>query len=63
MILNQGATAYIPSAVQIGGSGQTINWQGGSAPTGTVNGIDAVSFTVLEVSGTYVVLGQLVDFT
>ena len=63
LILNQGATAYIPSAVQIGGSGQTINWQGGSAPTGTVNGIDAVSFTVLEVSGTYVVLGQLVDFT
>ena len=63
LILNQGATAYIPSAVQIGGSAQTINWQGGSAPTGTVNGIDAVSFTVLEVSGTYVVLGQLVDFT
>jgi hypothetical protein len=63
LVLAQGATAYIPSAVQIGGSGQTINWQGGSAPTGTVNGIDAVSFTVLEVSGTYVVLGQLVDFT
>ena len=62
LILDQGSTAYIPSAVQIGGSGQTINWQGGSAPTGTVNGIDAVSFTVLEVSGTYVVLGQLVDF-
>jgi len=63
LILNQGATAYIPSALQIGGSAQTINWQGGSAPIGTVNGIDAVSFTVLEVSGNYVVLGQLVDFT
>ena len=63
LILNQGATAYIPSALQIAGSAQTINWQGGSAPTGTVNGIDAVSFTVLEVSSTYVVLGQLVDFT
>ena len=63
LILDQGATARIPSAVQIGGSAQTINWQGGSAPTGTNNGVDAVSFTILRVSGNYVVLGQLVDFT
>jgi len=63
LILDQGATARIPSAVQISGSAQTINWQGGSAPTGTANGIDAVSFTILRVSGSYVVLGQLVDFT
>ena len=63
LILNQGATARIPSAVQINGSAQTINWQGGSAPSGTSNGIDAVSFTILRVSGSYIVLGQLVDFT
>ena len=63
LILNQGASAYIPTAVQIGGSAQTINWQGGSAPSGTSNGIDAVSFTILRVSGSYIVLGQLVDFT
>jgi len=63
LILNQGATARIPSAVQVNGSAQTINWQGGSAPSGTSNGIDAVSFTILRVSGSYIVLGQLVDFT
>ena len=63
LVLAQGATAYIPSALQIAGSAQTINWQGGSAPAGTVNGVDAVSFTILRVSGNYVVLGQLVDFT
>ena len=63
IIVNQGATAYIPNAVQIGGSAQTLNWQGGSAPSGTSNGIDAVSFTILRVSGSYIVLGQLVDFT
>ena len=63
LILNQGASAYIPTAVQIGGSAQTINWQGGSAPSGTSNGIDAVSFTILRDSGSYIVLGQLVDFT
>tara|TARA_B100000902_G_scaffold82226_1_gene86793 strand:- start:175 stop:2949 length:2775 start_codon:yes stop_codon:yes gene_type:complete len=63
VIVNQGATARIVSAVQIGGSAQTINWQGGSAPTGTSNGIDAFSFTILNDGGTYVVLGQMVDFT
>ena len=63
VIVNQGATARIVSAVQIGGAAQTINWQGGSAPTGTTNGIDAFSFTILNDGGTYVVLGQMVDFT
>jgi len=62
IIINQGATAYIPTAVQIGGSAQTINWQGGSQPTGTNNGIDAVQFSVLNDGGTYIVLGQLTDF-
>ena len=63
IIINQGATPYIITAVQIAGSGQTINWQGGSAPTGNANGIDSFSFTILNDGGTYVVLGQMVDFT
>ena len=63
VVINQGATAREVTAVQIGGSGQTINWQGGSAPTGTSNGIDAFSFTILNDGGSYVVLGQMVDFT
>ena len=63
VIVNQGATARLPTAVQIGGAAQTLNWQGGVAPTGTDNGIDVVSFTVLNDGGTYVVLAQMVDFT
>ena len=62
LVLVQGGTAYIPNAVQIGGAGQTINWQGNAEPTGTINRIDAVSFTILNNSGTYTVLGQLTDF-
>ena len=62
LVLVQGGTAYIPNAVQIGGVGQTINWQGNAEPTGTINRIDAVSFTILNNSGTYTVLGQLTDF-
>ena len=63
VIINQGATPYEVTAVQIGGSAQTINWQGGSAPTGNANGIDSFSFTILRDGGSYVVLGQMVDFT
>ena len=62
LVMIQGATARIASAVQIGGVSQTINWQGGSAPTGTNNGIDVITFSILNNSGTYTVLGQLVDF-
>jgi hypothetical protein len=63
VIINQGATPYEVTAVQIGGAAQTLNWQGGAAPTGNANGIDAFSFTILNDGGSYVVLGQMVDFT
>ena len=62
VIIIQGVTPRVVSAVQIGGSAQIIIWQGGSAPTGTANGIDAFSFTILNDGGSYVVLGQMVDF-
>ena len=62
LVLSQGATAYIASAVQIEGVAQTIKWQGNVTPTGTDNGVDAMSFSVINSSGTYTVLGQLVDF-
>lgn len=62
LIVTQGATAYIPNALQIGGATQTINWQGGSIPTGSANKKDIVSFSILNNSGTYVVFGQLATF-
>ena len=62
IVINQGGSAYIPNAVQIGGAAQTIIWQGNSAPSGTANGTDSFSFTILNDGGTYVVLGQMVTF-
>lgn len=62
LILNQGATPYIPNAFQIGGLAQSINWQGGSAPTGNANKKDLVSFSITNIGGTYAVFGQLVTF-
>lgn len=51
LILSQGATAYMPTAVQIDGAAQTILWQGGSAPAGTASGTDVVGFTLIRSSG------------
>ena len=62
IIIQQGNTAYEIPAIQIGGAAQTIVWQNTSAPTGTANGTDSFSFTILNDGGTYVVLGQMVSF-
>lgn len=62
VVIEQGATARIANAVQIGGSAQTVNWQGGIVPSGTDNGVDIISFSILDLGSSYLVLGQLVDF-
>ena len=60
MFLTQGATGYLPNALQIAGVAQTIKWQGGTAPTPTsVSGkIDVFSFTLNRVSSAWVVFGS-----
>ncbi len=67
IIIEQGATAFIVSAIQVGGVAQTITWQGGIVPSGTDNGVDVISFSVLNTGTTgspsYLAMGQLVDFT
>jgi hypothetical protein len=50
----QGANAYIPNAVQIGGAAQTVKWLGSaSAPTGNANKVDIVSFTLVRVGSAW----------
>jgi hypothetical protein len=61
-VIAQGATAYIPNALQIAGVAQTINWQGNTTPTGTASRTDVVTLSILNSSGTYLVLGQLTGF-
>lgn len=62
LIIVQGGTGYYPNAVQIGGSAQTINWQGNTTPTVSTNRTDVASFSIINNSGTYVVLGQITGF-
>lgn len=62
-VIEQGSTAYMPTALQIAGSAQTINWKDGSAPTGTANGYDIVSFTVMRRSSTWIVFGSASSYS
>ena len=59
LILSQGLTAYLPTAVQIDGAAQTINWLSNAAPTGTVSQLDFISFTFIRVGAAWSVVGSI----
>ena len=56
----QGATGYIPSALQIAGVAQTIKWPAAVTPTPTssVGKVDVFSFTLIRRGSTWTVLGN-----
>ena len=60
LFVTQGATGYIPSAVQVAGSAQTIKWANGAAPTPTSSAgkIDIFSFTFVRRSAAWTVFGS-----
>jgi hypothetical protein len=59
LLVSNGVTPYVVSALQIDSSAQTIKWSGGTAPSaGNASSIDAYSFTIIKTaSATYTVLG------
>ena len=60
LILNQGLTGYLPTAVQIDGSAQTIKWFG--TPVGTASQVDVVSFTLIRTGSAWTVLGAVSSY-
>lgn len=62
LVLSQGATPYMVSALQINGTAQTIAWAGGAVPTGTSNKINVIAFTIMRSSSAWTVLGQSTSF-
>ena len=63
VLVNQGATPYVPTAVQINGAPQTINWESGVIPTGNADKIDLINFTFfMSEVAVYQVLGNLASF-
>jgi hypothetical protein len=62
IVMSQSSTAYMPTAVQINGSGQQIRWAGGTA-SGTPNQVDIVGFTFIRSGNVWAqVLGQINTF-
>ena len=58
VIINQGATAYIPNAVQIAGVAQTLNWADNTVPTGVANRTQIFGFSLIRTGSAWVVLGS-----
>jgi len=63
ILVTQGASAYLPTAVQIEGSAYTIKWSGGTAPTANANKIDIISFSLLRTSASWTVLGSSSNYS
>jgi len=58
----QGATAYVPTALQIEGNPITLNWKGTSAPSGTSNKNDVFTFTLVRLGDAWTAYGDLTTF-
>lgn len=56
----QGATGYIPNAIQIAGAAQTLKWIGGTGPTPTSSAgkLDIFNFTLIRRSSAWTVIGN-----
>lgn len=63
LVLAQGSTGYLPTAVQINSASQTIKWAGNTQPTPQANKTDVVVFTLIRTSAAaWVVLGQMSSY-
>ena len=64
VLATQGATPYYLSSYQIDGSGVSVQWSGGSAPTGgNASSIDIYSFTIIKTgAATFTVLGSQTQY-
>ncbi len=64
-LVQQGTTAYYPTAHQIDGSSVTPKWQGGTAPTaGNASSIDIYTYTIIKTAATptYTLLASQTKF-
>ena len=64
LVLVQNASPFAPTSnVQLGSSTNTaVSWLAGLTPVATASIKEVLYYSVVNVSGTYTVLGQLIDF-
>ena len=58
LVLSQGGTAYMATALQIDGNAQTIKWVNNTVPSGLANKVDVVGFSLIRTGSSWTVLGQ-----
>jgi hypothetical protein len=64
LVIVQGATAYIPSAIQINGASATVKWLSGSAlVAGNTNKVDVISYSCFYSGSAWTVLGQYANYS
>lgn len=63
IVFNQGGTARrVNTTIQINGTNYTTRWLGGQTPTITANRPEVFNFSIMNNSGSWLVLGQLSSF-
>jgi hypothetical protein len=62
LILDQGGTGYLPTAVEINGTKPILRWAYDTVPTPSSSQIDTVSFTLIRTGATWYVIGQHTNF-
>lgn len=58
VIISQGSSAYVPTAVQIEGVAQTVKWLYGVAASGNASKTDMISYNLQRVGSSWVVYAQ-----
>jgi hypothetical protein len=61
-VLVQGSTPYMLNALQVGGSATTIRWNSATAPTGTANRWELVSFVMIYTGVSWIALGNFTSY-
>jgi len=62
LILSQGGTAYLPTAITVDGAAVTVNYPGGIAPTGSPNAIDIVTFVLIRTGDAWTAIGSVSSY-
>lgn len=60
MYIEQGATAYVPTAVRVNLSSVPLLWSNGIAPVGTSNGVDVITFRLVH-KGSWVAIADYIS--
>jgi hypothetical protein len=58
LVINQGSTAYVPTALQVNSSAVTPLFAGGIDPVGEANGVNVISYSLLRTNGSWIVLAS-----